>query len=170
MCYFPDTFHTKPTLRELKDIAKKASDKLNAKAKRDKIHVVDKAQLELDKANKLNDAGNNLTATERRLLKKAVDQAERNLKKAMHRVENLIFANNGVQVDEIYDPDKLLDYVSKHLNKDNLDERIMVLGSKGLDGHIPSSVEFNRNTIGFWTNSEAKKWNSVGTAINPDYC
>jgi len=170
MCYFPDTFHTKPTFDKLEKIAAKASDKLNAIAKRDKIHVVDKAQLALDKANKLNDAGINLTATERRLLKKAVDQAESNLKKAERQVENLIFSDSGVHVDEIYDPDKLLDYVSKQLNKDNLDQRIMVLGPNGLDGNIPTPVRFNQSTRGFWTNSEAKKWNYVGTFTNPDYC
>jgi len=165
MCYFPDTFNAKPSLEEFESVVKKARDKLNAIAARDNSHVVNKARTALARAKtRYKNASPDLNNTDKRSLKSAKDTAERNLKKAMHRIENLIFADGDVQVDEIDDNvDILLDYVSKQLNKDNLDERIKVLGPNGLDGHIPSSVKFNRNTRGFWTNSEAKKWNSVST-------
>jgi hypothetical protein len=170
MGYFPDTFKQKRTLDELKAIAQDVADKMNANAKMDNIHVVSRAQKALDKAeNKLKKANNNLNNPDKNDLKKAVKKAEDSLTEAWHKIENLIFAGNGVKVDEAYHREGLLKYVSKKLDKDILDKRIMALGPNGLDGYMPSSTNLNQNVHGFWTNSEARKWNSVGTATNPAY-
>ena len=60
-----------------------------------------------------------------------------------------LFATNGVQVDEAYDSEGLMNYISKQLSEDILDERIMIIGPNGMDGYVPSDER------------EKPKWNSV---------